>query len=460
MFKSLKLQLLFYFSIANVIILIVFSLFLYNTAEKGVSDTLDTQLKIISSDVIPDLKNRGYIDAGDIATELMHEFEIVPLHTKVIYYNKKMNRIEYTSLSSEKQSSLFNIPLNEKGHLHSIYYFDKGAYRVSSMLLFEDGDIKVFFQLATKKMIDSPYLNRLQLSLLIANPVIFILFILIANILINRTLRPVKDVIDSVHKISADQLTQRIDSKNVPTEIEELVQTFNQLLANIEEAFNRITTFSSDAAHELKTPLTVIRGEIEVALRKDRTPAEYKAVLEDVIQETLGVQETIDKLFLLTKKDTAELTKNFKELYLDEILTDLIAQTQKFASAHSVTIKAIRMTPVTIRAGDTLLRIALNNLLRNAVIYSKKGSEVRVSLNEDKNAYLLTIEDDGYGISEKDLPFIFDRFYRADRARSRKEGGTGLGLAIVKMIFDIHHFDIDIQSKVHQGTTVIIKISK
>ena len=460
MFKSLKLQLLFYFSIANIIILLVFSLFLYGTAEKGVSDTLDSQLKIISIDVIPDLMDKVHGNAGTIATELMHEFEIVPLYTKIIYYNKKKNQIEYTSLSSEDQSSLFKIPLDEKGHLHSIYYFDKGLYRVSSMLLFEDGDIKVFFQLATKKMINSHYLNQLLLSLLIANPIIFVLFIVIVNMLINKTLRPVKDVIGSVHQLSANQLTQRIDSTNVPTEIKELVQTFNQLLSNIEEAFNRITTFSSDASHELKTPLTVIRGEIEVALRKDRTPAEYKAVLEGVIQETVRVQETIDKLFLLTKKDTAEITKNFKERYLDEILTDLISQTQKFASPRSVEIKAIRMIPVTIRASEILIKIALSNLLRNAVIYSKEKSEVRISVDEEENAYLLKIEDDGWGIPAKDLPFVFERFYRADKARSRKEGGTGLGLAIVKMILDIHHYDIDIQSKVDQGTTVMIKILK
>ena len=460
MFKSLKVQLLFYFSIANIIILLVFSLFLYSTAKKGVSDTLDSQLKIISIDVIPDLIGNVHGNARSIATELMHEFEIVPLYAKVIYYNKKKNQIEHTSLSSEKQSHLFKIPLDEKGHLHSIYYFDKGPYRVSSMLLFEEGDIKVFFQLATKKMIDSHYLNQLLLSLLIANPVIFVLFIVIVNMLINKTLRPVKDVIGSVHAISAHQLTHRIDSTNVPTEIEELVQTFNRLLANIEEAFNRITTFSSDASHELKTPLTVIRGEIEVALRKERTPAEYKAVLEGVIQETLRVQETIDKLFLLTKKDTAELTKNFKELYLDEILTDLISQTQKFASTRSVEIKTIRMIPVTIHASQILIKIALGNLLRNAVIYSKERGEVRISVDEEENAYLLKIEDDGCGIPAKDLPFVFERFYRADKARSRKEGGTGLGLAIVKMILDIHHYDIDIQSKVDQGTTITIKILK
>jgi len=118
------------------------------------------------------------------------------------------------------------------------------------------------------------------------------------------------------------------------------------------------------------------------------------------------------------------------------------------------------MIPVTIHASQILIKIALGNLLRNAVIYSKERGEVRISVDEEENAYLLKIEDDGCGIPAKDLPFVFERFYRADKARSRKEGGTGLGLAIVKMILDIHHYDIDIQSKVDQGTTITIKILK
>ena len=458
MFKSLKLQLLFYFLITNIIVLFGFSIFIYSTAKKGVSDNLNTILRIVSIDAVPDLKSKLHIDAKDIAENLIREFAIEPLIVKIIHYNKKNNKVEYETISSKQQASIFKIPLNEMGHLHSIYYFDKDPYRISSMLLFEDSDTKIFFQLATEKNINSPYLNQLLISLAIANPIILILFLLIANMLINRTLEPVKKVVESVHNISANHLSHRISSKSIPTEIEELVDTFNELLGNLEESFKRISAFSSDASHELKTPLTVIRGEIEVALRQERSTEEYKAVLQDILQETYQVQETIDQLFLLTRKETLESNNNLEEIYLDEIITEVVGNLQKFAFTKSINIKLIKIIPITLYANETLLKIAINNIIRNAIVYSEKESEVRISITQDQSNYILSIEDDGFGIKEKELPFIFERFYRSDKARSRKDGGTGLGLSIVKMILDLHHYDICIKSEVNKGTTVVIKM--
>lgn len=462
MFKSLKIKLLFFFFITNIVVLCGFGVFIYMTAHKGVSDNLNTMLKIISIDVIPDFKEDKHLDAKEVAEELYEEFGISPLHVKIIHYNKTNGTIEHESVSSAAYNGLFDIPLNEMGHLHSIYYFDKDLYRISSMILFDDGGTKVFFQLGMLKDVDSPYLRGLVISLLIANPVILIIFLFIANTLVNRTLQPVKEVIRSVNSISANKLCKRIDAKSIPTEIKELVETFNRLLDNLEESFKRISSFSSDASHELKTPLTVIRGEVEVCLRQERTPQEYKDVLEDVLVEALRVQETIEQLFLLTKKDTAELGKNFTELYLDELISDTISQISRFASRRSVRINIKNILPATIYANEALIRIAIENILRNAIIYSAEGKEVDIDIIDSGNEYLLVIEDHGCGIAQEDLPFVFERFYRADKARSRKasESGTGLGLAIVKMILDIHHYHIEIRSIVNEGTKAVIEIPK
>jgi len=445
---------------ATLIILMGLSLFLYSTAKKGISDTLDTQLKIITIDVQADLEGTHHLDAKNIADELINEFGIEPLYAKIIYYNKKNHRIDYASVSSEEQAFLFDIPMNEMGHQHSVYYFDKDKYRVSSMLLLEDDNLKIFLQLSTEKTLHSHYLTQLKLTLLISIPLILILFLLIANILLNKTLYSVKKVVDSVHTISSNKLSNRIDTKGIPIEIKELVYTFNELLGNIEKAFEGVSTFSSNASHELKTPLTSIRGEAEVGLRKVRTPLEYKAILEDVVNETIKVQEIIDQLFLLTKKDTAEFSSNFEELYLDEIIIDFASEIEKFASTKSIQIKITEIIPVVIHANEVLLGIALNNLLKNAVIYSKEGGEVRISLGEDKTHYTLKVSDDGYGISSQDLPFVFDRFYRAYKANSYQSKGTGLGLAIVKMIFDLHKYEIRIDSIVNKGTQIIVNIPK
>ncbi|MDX9756624.1 MAG: ATP-binding protein, partial [Sulfurimonas sp.] len=228
----------------------------------------------------------------------------------------------------------------------------------------------------------------------------------------------------------------------------------------LENSFSKITDFSNNASHELKTPLTVIRGEIEVALKHNRKPQEYKDILKNILEESISIQKMIEQLFFLAKKDMTELTSDFNEIYLDEVLTDTILQIEKFALTKDTNIKIKKIIPVTIHANETLLKIAINNLLRNAIIYSPNCSQIFVSLDENGVDYLLSIEDNGYGINEEDLAFVFERFYRADKARSRKDGGTGLGLAIVKMILDIHGYKIELFSKKGSGTTVQIKIPK
>ena len=460
MFKSLRLKLLFYFFIINLMVLSIYGGFIYNTAKEGILNTTDAQLRMISLDVIPDFKDKNFVNAKEFADELFEEFAIAPLFVKIIYYNKESKKIEYETISSKEYSWLFDIPLNEIGHISSIYYFSKDTYRISSMFIFEKENTKVFVQFATKKDIESPYLKQLLFSLIVATPIILIIFLLIANILINKTLSPVKEVIESVKSISANNLSNRINIDNIPSEINELVATFNQLLSNLEESFKKITDFSNNASHELKTPLTVIRGEIEVALKQDRNPQEYKEILKDILEESISIQKIINQLLFLAKKDTSELKSHFEELYLDEIITDTLLQIEKFALTKNIDVKVKKIIPSTIYANETLLKIAINNLLRNAIIYSKNDTNIDIYMDENSKEYLLKIEDRGYGISDEDLPFIFERFYRADKARSRKEGGTGLGLAIVKMILDIHHYDIEVKSTQDMGTTVIIKIPK
>jgi len=460
MFKSLRLKLLSYFFIINFIVLFIYGGFIYSTAKKGVLNTTDAQLKMISLDVIPDFKESSYSNAKGFANELLGEFSITPLFLKIIHYNKQSKTIEHESISSDEMSYLFEIPLNEIGHLNSIYYFNKGIYRVSSMLIFEKEDSKFFIQLATKKDIDSAYIKQLLYSLIIATPIILIIFLFIANILINKTLSPVKEVIESVKSISAKSLSNRIDTKKIPTEIEELVSTFNHLLSNLEDSFNKITSFSQDASHELKTPLTVIRGEIEVALKQERTTEEYKDILKDILEESINIQEIINQLLFLAKKDTAEIKSVFLEIYLDEIVTDTALWIEKFAKNKNIDIVIKKIIPSTIYANETLLKIAINNILKNAIIYSDNNTQVEISIDESDKEYLLIIKDNGYGISDEDLPFIFERFYRADKARSRKDAGFGLGLSIVKVILDIHNYKIKLQSKKDIGTTVTILIPK
>ncbi len=460
MFKSLKSRLLGYSFIANSLILLTFSYYIYSTAQEGLSRNLDSVLKFVSFDFLSDFEHGYYVDAKNAATDLQSELKISPLFVKVIYYNKKSKMPEYSSLSSQENKALFEVPLHEAGKLYEIDYYDKDDYRVSSMLIWEDEKKKVFFQLATPKEKHSPLLKELVLILLIANPVILLIYLLLSNILMKRMLSPVYGVIAMVKRISAQKLFKRLETQHIPLEIEELVATFNELLQRLEESFKRISTFSSDASHELKTPLTVIKGEIDVALRHERTPQEYKIVLEAVGAEADRVQETIEQLLFLAQRDSTEMSENFQNTYFDELLLDAVSQLQPFAKSREIEIKITQVIPFTVNANEALLKIVCANLIKNAILYSPKNSQVQVNLKEDKEHYILQIEDAGQGIAKEELPFVYERFYRAEKSRARQNGGTGLGLSIVKMILDLHHYTISMHSTLGKGTLVEVRIPK
>jgi signal transduction histidine kinase len=414
----------------------------------------------MSIDVIPDLKQDIFLDAENISKELADEFGISPIKVKLIHYDKIKKSIQHHTISSKQDGSIFDIPLNEMGHFESIYYFDKDLYRVSSMLILEKEELKIFIQLAMKKDINSPYLNGIFWVITIATPLAMIVLTLMVNLIIKRTLTPVKNVTDSVNEISVSNLSKRVSTDNIPVEIEELVTTFNQLLADLEESFSKVTDFTSNASHELKTPLTVIRGEIELALKKERPKDQYISTLKSVLLESTNIEMIIQQLIFLASQDSNEIKNSFAEVYLDEIIFDSIDQIKKIADDNNTKIDISNIFPVSIYANETMLKLTISNILKNAIIYSPKQSVINLSVDEDSQNIFLQIQDYGYGIAEEDLPHVFERFYRADKVRSRKIGGVGLGLSLVKTILELHNYHVEISSKKDKGTTVKIIIPK
>ena len=268
------------------------------------------------------------------------------------------------------------------------------------------------------------------------------------------------NIVTSVNEIEAYDYTKRISAKNTPNEIKELVDTFNKLLSRHKESFNKISQFSSDVSHELKTPLTAMRGEIEVGLRKPRSEVEYQKILEDMLSEIVKIQDLVDGLLFLAKTDQIEIKSTFQEVYLDEIITECVKEMQIKALKKSIKIEISHLVPLTVEGNGTLLKIACSNLLKNAILYSPKNTKIKIWIEESDDGFKIVIQDQGIGMSKENLEHIFDRFYRADKSKSRSSGGTGLGLSIVKMILDIHGFDISYESEISKGTLVWIFIKK
>jgi heavy metal sensor kinase len=299
-------------------------------------------------------------------------------------------------------------------------------------------------------------MNRLLLVMILTGSIIMLLASLGGSFIINKALHTVKSVVKTAEKITAEDLSLRIDSKNRKDEIGALVETFNSMIARLEKSIDKIRQFSGDVSHELRTPLTIIRGEIEVLLRKDRPKEEYITTLNSVLEESFRMEELIDGLLFLSRVEAMDRSKGIEYLDLDEVLNSVIKFRRPSASNKNISLDIKNIQPVQIKGNRELLERMTANILDNAIRYSNPGDHIEIQLEKDKNMARLQIRDRGIGIPEESLPLIFDRFYVVDKSRSKETGGAGLGLSIVKWIVEYHNAEIKVDSHIGKGTNILV----
>jgi len=271
-----------------------------------------------------------------------------------------------------------------------------------------------------------------------------------------RGTRPLREVAETARHISSTTLSERIDAEGYPVEVRVLAVAFNAMLERLEESFGRLSRFSADIAHELRTPVNNIRGEAEVALARSRTPEEYAEVLTSCLEESVRLSELIESLLFLARSESpGEHLKRTRE-DLGRLLTDLRDYYEATATEMGVVLKADAAETILADVDRALLQRALGNLVSNALAHCSSGDTIFLSVRRQPRQILLEVRDTGAGISSEALPRVFDRFYRADPARSRNSGGAGLGLAIVRQIVFLHGGDVRISSEPGAGTTVSV----
>ena len=219
----------------------------------------------------------------------------------------------------------------------------------------------------------------------------------------------------------------------------------DKIANNIEDSIKRLKFFNSNVSHELKTPLTIMKGEIEVALMNNEC---NKKLLKSLLSEINYINEITDKLLFLTKKDTLN-KNNFEEIDLEDIILEMF---EKYSKKIKIDLN-IKEDEYIIKGDKTLLKIAISNIIENSIKY--KATKIDIILKREKNKTILIIKDNGIGIPKEKLPFVFDEFYRVDESRNKKIKGFGLGLSIVKSIINLHNGDIKLKSD-GKGTEAII----
>jgi heavy metal sensor kinase len=275
--------------------------------------------------------------------------------------------------------------------------------------------------------------------------------------LANKALAPVHDVTTRARKITAENLDQSIPIRNTDDEIGRLVSTMNDMIRRLHDSFAQTKQFSSDASHELRTPLTIMRGEIELALRNEKTPEEYRTVLSSTLEEILRLKTIIDNLLTLGKADHGILEMKLEEVHLDALIKDLYDDSEMLAEIKHISVELKKTEPITIVGDKGRLRQLFLNLVDNAIKYTPDGGHVSISIERQNGSAVVEVEDSGIGIPQEDRQKIFDRFYRVDKARSRAMGGTGLGLSIAKWIVEMHRGSITVESEMNKGSKFSVR---
>lgn len=463
-FKSIRSRLTAWYILLLGTILILFSVFLNYFLSKRLYESVDNSLTV---------------SATVVATSAAMKFNRSPLPGLDQFFEQfmgagnlnKFYRIydgsgNVGSRSDNIDASQFPLSqtayadaLKGKNSYETFLVDGRHPIRVITMPILREKKLVNLIQVGTSLEAVRETLRNLRIFLFTAVPSVLVLATLFARFLARRALKPISKIIQTARDIGQGQeLSQRIPVFKVKDELGQLALTFNEMMDRLERSFALMRQFSSDASHELRTPLTVLKGQNELILSKQRDPKEYQEVIISNLEEINYMSKVLEDLFVLSRSDENQIQLNCKPMDLRDLVEEVCRHAEVLAEDKNITIIIAFLESVEINGDEVRLRQMIWNIMHNGIKYTQSGGELKVSLLEESGFALLSIQDTGIGIPEKDLPSIFDRFYRVDKARSRDEGGSGLGLSICKHITEAHKGNIEVESKPGVGTRFKIRI--
>ena len=476
--RSLRFKLTLWYVLILGVLLTSFSGFLYFTLSKSLYRDVDNKLKslaeLIASESSSPLSKFSF---GTIDQALEASMNLKPI-------GKFIQVLDESGNIGRKSDNLRNVQLPIS--LNALKNASKGSntfetnrtientpLRIMTFPVVENGHVTKIVQIASSLEGVEDALNKLFLILIISVPSTLILASLGGQFLAHKALKPVDDITQTARMITSKNLNQRINPPKVKDEISRLIETFNEMISRLDQSFQQMKQFSSDASHELKTPLTILKGEVEVMLRKERTSHEYQQTLKSNLEEINRMSQIVEDLLTLSKADTGEIGLNKEDINLTEILNEVVAQMNRLASSKKLDLSSSNHDENIHLFGDALrLRELFINLIENGIKYTEEGGSIRIFLQKVSSArnqsgwlerekgelVKIIVSDTGIGIAQEDQERIFDRFFRVDKARSREHGGSGLGLSICKWIVEAHQGDIEVESELGKGSSFIVRL--
>jgi heavy metal sensor kinase len=301
-------------------------------------------------------------------------------------------------------------------------------------------------------------LHGLALVFAIILPLALVLAIGVGYLLMKRALKPVDQLARAAESITSRNLGERLPIPGTGDEIERLSATLNGMIARLEASFRQMNQFTADASHDLRTPLTVLRGELEVALRRSEINPAGREIIGSVLEETEKLSKTVESLMVLSRLDSGEMKTELTGFDLAKLCAETVEQMSLLAEDKGLKIECSSSENIEVTADPLRIRQILINLVDNAIKYTPDGGKIDVRASRSNGRAVIEVYDTGHGIPAEALPLIFNRFYRVDKARSRETGGSGLGLAIAKSICELHGGHISVESRVGSGSRFRVEI--
>jgi len=300
--------------------------------------------------------------------------------------------------------------------------------------------------------------NKL-LYILIPIPITLLFGYFIGRVIVVRILRPIKEITDTANNITHEDLSLRVKAENVDEELRLLIEAFNGMVSRLGESFEYITDSSSYIAHELKTPIAIIRGESEFALKKERDKEEYKRVISVSLEETKRMLKIIEDLLLLTKMNYQPDVLKFERIDLTQFIRIIYEQAKILSSQKKITVNAdIPEEAGMVSADELHLRRLFLNLIDNAIKFTPDNGSIGITLKYENQKAIVSIVDTGIGIEEENMPKLFEKFFRIEGKTKDSSPSSGLGLSIAQSIAELHGGEISVTSRAGQGSNFSVSI--
>lgn len=407
-----------------------------------------------------------FIEQGYLSSEIENYMNGLPVLAGVkkeeIYWQIENDQGKVIAASQNLYGQRINVSGTLKEIDENIFTWDPKLngipLRAMSLPQISQNKLTYKITVATYDRIRHFAIDQLQNIIIICNFGFVGISMVMGWIISRKTLQPIQKIITATNKITATNLHDRLPIEGPDDELQSLSKTLNHMIDRLETSFTQIQQFTSDVSHELRTSLTILRGELDVALIKRRSDAEYKRVLHAVLEEVIYLSDMVEKFLYFSRN-----TSNSNQIERKTVDGMLLFQYARNHLLSLVIKKRIELhiqipNPFILYGDEDLLRRLFINLIENALKYTPEGGTVEIKACSKEKLVHIEVIDHGIGIPEEYLPFIFQRFYRVDDSRSRSQGGSGLGLSLCKWIVEAHKGTIEVRSKLDEGTRVIVKL--